>query len=148
MHFFKSNNKHIIGLSGGKFESFEEEPYAIILDEKPIPTRKWQSPYLTYQSEFNETLETQCTFLEYTSGEKQIYILQIEEKKLKPRYISRIMEFHINEDYVNSKVEKLRQSNQLAVFEWDIEIPTWIEVERNFEYEDDGEPVIMTTFNI
>jgi hypothetical protein len=40
MHFLKSNNKHIISLSGGKFESSEEEPYAIILDEKPIPTRK------------------------------------------------------------------------------------------------------------
>jgi hypothetical protein len=59
----------------------------------------------------------------YFRRKTDLYITN-RRKNFNPRYISRNMEFHINEDYLTSKVEQLRQSNQLAVFEWDIEIPT------------------------
>ncbi|MBO1515069.1 hypothetical protein [Metabacillus bambusae] len=144
MHFYKSENKHVIGISGGKFGEFNEEACAIILDEKPIPTRKWESPFMKYQTH-NEILEAQCFFREFSSGDKRVYVFEIEEYRLEPGYIRSKMEFFVDKEYLDMKVDQLRQINQLAVFDWDIANTTWVEIERNFEYEDMEDQLIFNT---
>lgn len=93
MHFYKTKDgkggkggKHIVALRGGVFESFHEEPYAIVLDEKPKPTRKWCTPTEEIDNHFtNEARRIDYSFVEYLTGDKFFYIFQVENYIMFPK---------------------------------------------------------------
>ncbi|OAS85106.1 hypothetical protein [Metabacillus litoralis] len=132
----KDKSKWIITLIGGVFDSFHEEPYAIILDEKPKPTRKWCTPTEEIDNHINgEARRIDYSFVEYSAGDKFIYIFKVEDYIMFPKVSGGTSEFFIEKEFVDKKIKHLRENNSLATYDWNAIECTWDVKDIQFEYQ-------------
>lgn len=137
MNFYPTADKlkWIITLNGGIFESFHEEPYALIIDEEPKPTRRWCTPTEEIGNDIKgEFRRIDYSFLEYVAGDKFIYIFKVDDYVMFPTVKGGISEFFVDKEYVDEKIKKLNESNNLNTFDWNPIDCTWDIINLQFEY--------------
>jgi hypothetical protein len=140
MKVYKADSLYVLGVDGGSFEGMTQEPQAIIGDQRPVPTKMWQTPTEVRENHFEEeSWEYDFTFREFQLEEKKIHILQVVYKRYKPGYLGGNCEFIVSEEFVKEKIESLRQRNSLAEYEWDANRGKWNVVEKLFRDEFDLE---------
>jgi hypothetical protein len=94
-----------------------------------MPTEKDENPFQKETWEYNyEILEFDC------DGEK-VFILEIDYTRTKPGYAFGKADFFVEESYVITKLDSLRNEGNLAEYHWDNVNATWIEIERGFKDE-------------
>ncbi|MBS4220084.1 hypothetical protein KHA96_17365 [Bacillus sp. FJAT-49711] len=126
-----------MGLKGGTYGEIYKEAEAIITEQRPIPLRKWETP-IEYRinSLKNEERKYEYTIREFSGDQgDSIYFVEIKFSFYRDGffYASGTCEFFVEEDYVEQKVEELRQNNLVAIYDWIPDVPTWHVVEHNFE---------------
>ncbi|WP_438310760.1 hypothetical protein [Sporosarcina sp. FA9] len=140
MKVYESGDKFVLAVKGGQFREFESTPKAIILNNRPIPTRRWTTPPEVDDDLFKgHTWEYNYEFRELLCDDKHAYVLFVEYIQEKPSYMRGGAVFFVDEAYAKEKIEELRAKGNLAEFNWDASVPTWIEIERGFRYEDEDD---------
>ena len=74
-----------------------KDPEAVILNQKPVPLRKWKTPTEIRENHFKpEYWEYDYTFFEYKGDdEENIYFLQTEFRRREPGYIYGVDEYFV-----------------------------------------------------
>lgn len=129
MEVYRAGEKWIIGLKGGWYEDLRKEPDAIILNNRPKPSKKWETPTIMSDIDKNgDYLEFDYTFQEFIGDNNSIYMFQLD---FRSRYSHGIVEYFISEEYAKEKIDYLSKMERVTEFHWNSE-QTWIEVERGF----------------
>jgi hypothetical protein len=128
---YQAGKQWIIGVEGGVFAEFKEEPNAIILDEQPKPGKMWQTPVEVEENPFKrERWEYLYRFQEFLSGSRKIYILKVEAIRTYPGIMSRVMDFFVSKQYVDKKIESFALKGNIVVHDWSNSKQQWIEIGR------------------
>lgn len=84
------------------------------------------------------------TFYEYqVDNHSNIYFLQIEYSRMLPSLAYGKCEFFVSREYLEEKVESLRNRNSVVVYEWILSENRWNEIERRFNYEDEKDIIVI-----
>ena len=127
MKIYESDDKFVLTVKGGQFGEFESEPRAIILNNRPIPTKRWITPPEVDDDLFRDcTWEYNYEFREMLCDDKYAYVLFVEYTQDSPSYMSGEAVFFVDETYAKEKIEELRNRGKIAEYDWDASVPTWI----------------------
>ncbi|QUW23342.1 hypothetical protein JSQ81_07405 [Sporosarcina sp. Marseille-Q4063] len=140
MQVYQSDDKFVLAVEGGQFREFDSVPKAIITNNRPVPTRMWLTPEEKDIDPFKDTFWLyNYEFREFLCDDNLIHILKIDYTREKPSYAAGEATFFLDAEYVHDKIEELRGRRMLAEYHWDANVPTWIEIERGFKYDDEDE---------
>lgn len=138
MKVYKSGDLWVLGLSGGHFNNLQKFPEAIVLKNYPDPIKMWQVKTIIDENKSeNEYWEYDYTFREHKGDENNIFFIEIKFTRREPGYSQGSIEYFITEDYLKEKTEWLHNNQSLAEYSWDASKGTWIELYRDFKYEDE-----------
>jgi hypothetical protein len=138
MEVYKVGEKWALGLSGGHFEDMQKGAEAVIVNKHPLPVRMWKAKTVVdVQEEKGEQWEYDYTFKEHQGDETNIFFFEIKFTRYLPGYFNGSIEFFVTEEYIKEKTDFLRNNKILSEYKWDSGKGTWIEIERNFKYEDE-----------
>jgi hypothetical protein len=91
-------------LTGGIFDSFHEEPYAIILDNEPRPLRRWCTPTEEIENLFKgEVRNINYSFVEYGTSDDFIYIFTVEDYIMFPSVSDCLSEFLLKKNLLKKR---------------------------------------------
>ncbi|MFD1929217.1 hypothetical protein ACFSFY_14335 [Sporosarcina siberiensis] len=140
MELYESDDKFVFAVQGGEFREYESQPKAIILNNQPIPTKMWLTPVEEEIDPFKKTHDLyNYEFREYLCDDEPTYILKIEHSREKPSSLSSSATFFLDAHFAIEKIEELRNRGGIAEYNWDASNLTFIEIERGFKYENEGE---------
>ena len=137
MEVYKAGNKWVVGLNRNKID---QDPEAVILDQKPIPLIMYKTPIEVQDLQFSqEYWENEYTYYEFSGDIENVCFLKIDYYRREPGYIHGIDERFVTKEEMEKKVVELRSRDSIATYKWDVANCTWIELERLFRYADEFE---------
>jgi hypothetical protein len=69
MRVYKAGELFVVGTDGGSFEGLSQQSEAIILRDRPIPSKMWRTPTEVMDNPFKqESWEYDYTFTEFQTG--------------------------------------------------------------------------------
>lgn len=129
MEVFKADGKFVLGVNGGEIYSLRSEHEAIILTNRPVPTKMWTISTIKDTSMHRgEEWYVDTELREFLCDERKVFIFQFKYHRNIPGYCSGIAEFFVTEEYAKEKIDALRKTSRVTEYSWDDTIPTWKEV--------------------
>jgi hypothetical protein len=140
MEVYKAGEKWVLGLKGGHFEDIHKGAEAVIVNCHPTPIRMWQAKtVINEKKDIGELWEYDYTFKEHQGEENNIFFFEIAFTRRVPGFMYGTIEYFVTEEYVKEKINFLGNNKVLAEYIWDSSKVTWIEIHRDFKYEDEDE---------
>lgn len=138
MDIYKADDKWVLGLSGGNFKDLHKDAEAVIVNNYPTPIRKWQAKtVIDKQNHIGEFWEYDYTFKEHQGDGENIFCFEIGFTRREPSFMCGRIEYFVTEEEIKEKIEFLRNNKILAEYLWDTSKGSWIEIHRDFKYEDE-----------
>jgi hypothetical protein len=150
LDIYKAGDKWILGLSGGHIKGLQKGAEAVILKRYPNPVRMWRAKtVIEEQNEYGEFWEYDYTFKEHDGDDNSnIYFFEIASTRRVPDFVYGTIEYFVTEEYVKEKIAFLRNKKYLAEYIWDASKGTWIELYRDFKYEDEEDNEESNEWNL
>jgi hypothetical protein len=131
MEIYQTGEQWVLGLSGGSFGSLQKVPEAVILNNRPILLRKWETPTVYSDKDTDgEVWEYEYTFFEFCGDDRNIFTFQLDFRR--SYHLHGVVEYFVSEEYIKEKVDYLRSNKKIATYHWSEDRQTWTEVERQF----------------
>jgi hypothetical protein len=135
MEVYKTKEGFVLGVDGGDFYNLKSGPEAIILEDRPVPTKLWTVSTIKDRSLFkNEEWFVDFDCRGFSCDGREIFIINFRYHRKNPGYCSENAEFFVSEEYVKEKLNSLKKIKNVKEFSWDEKEGNWKEVHYKKHY--------------
>jgi hypothetical protein len=129
MEVYQAEEKFILAVTGGQFYTLSSQQKAMILNERPVPTKWWTVPRFKDKTlSKGDTWNVDTEFREFLCDGEKVYILKFDYHRTEPGYCKGVAEFFVTGEFAKEKIASFRKHSRVREYYWDPTVPTWNEI--------------------